>query len=61
MESTTETTSTTETPLQACSKTNRYYYRHREEILEKKKLKKLQDPVYQAKQIEKEEKKRIIV
>lgn len=32
-------------------KENRYYYRHREEILEKRRQKRLQDPEYQAKQI----------
>jgi hypothetical protein len=41
------------------SKENRYYYRHREEILEKRRQKKLEDPEYQAKQKEKEEKKRL--
>jgi hypothetical protein len=36
----------------------KYYYRHREEILEKKRQKRLEDPEYQAKQKEKEDKKR---
>ena len=36
----------------------KYYYRHREEILEKKRLKKLQDPEYQAKQKAKEDAKK---
>ena len=39
-------------------KENRYYYRHREEILEKRRQKRLEDPEYQAKQKEKEEAKR---
>jgi len=39
-------------------KENRYYYRHREEILEKNRQKRLNDPNYQAKQKEKEEKKK---
>jgi hypothetical protein len=38
-------------------KENRYYYRHREELLEKRRLKRLQDPEYQAKQKAKEEAK----
>lgn len=39
-------------------KENRYYYRHREEILEKRRQKRLEDPEYQAKQKEKEEAKK---
>jgi flagellar biosynthesis/type III secretory pathway protein FliH len=39
-------------------KENRYYYRHREEILERKKQKRLEDPEYQAKQKAKEDSKR---
>jgi hypothetical protein len=39
-------------------KENRYYYRHREEILERKKQKRLEDPEYQAKQLAKEEAKK---
>jgi len=39
-------------------KENRYYYRHREEILEKKRQKRLEDPEYQAKQKAKEEAKK---
>jgi len=38
-------------------KENRYYYRHREEILAQKREKRLEDPVYQAKQKEKKEAK----
>jgi len=38
-------------------KENRYYYRHREEILASRKEKRLEDPVYQAKQIAKQEAK----
>ena len=40
------------------NKCNRYYYRHREEILEKKRQKRLEDPEYQAKQKAKEEAKK---
>lgn len=40
------------------SKVTRYYYKHREEILERKKLKRLEDPEYQAKQKAKEEAKK---
>lgn len=36
----------------------KYYYRHREEILEKRRLKNLEDPEYQAKQLAKEEAKK---
>ena len=36
----------------------KYYYRHREEILDKRKQKRLEDPEYQAKQKAKEEKKK---
>lgn len=43
---------------QKVSKLTRYYYKHREEILEKRRLKKLEDPVYQEKQRAKEEAKR---
>lgn len=39
-------------------KENRYYYRHREEILERKRQKRLEDPEYQAKQKAKEEAKK---
>jgi hypothetical protein len=39
-------------------KENRYYYKHREEILERKKQKRLEDPEYQAKQKAKEEAKK---
>jgi DNA-directed RNA polymerase beta' subunit len=40
------------------NKCNRYYYRHREEILAKKLQKRLEDPEYLAKQKAKEEAKR---
>ena len=40
------------------NKCNRYYYRHREDILEKKRQKRLEDPEYQAKQKAKEEAKK---
>lgn len=43
---------------QKVSKVMRYYYKHREEILEKRRQKKLNDPEYQAKQKAKEEEKR---
>ena len=36
------------------SKENRYYYKHREEILERKREKKMQNPEYKAKIEEKE-------
>lgn len=39
-------------------KAMRWYYRHRDEILEKKRQQRLEDPEYQAKQKEKEEKKK---
>lgn len=39
-------------------KENRYYYRHREEILEKKRQKRLEDPEYKAKKEAREEAKR---
>jgi len=39
-------------------KENRYYYNHREEILNKRKQKRMEDPEYQIKQKEKEEKKK---
>jgi actin-related protein len=38
-------------------KENRYYYKHREEILERRRQKKMADPEYQAKQKVKEEAK----
>lgn len=38
-------------------KENRYYYRHREEILERRLQKKLEDPEYQAKYEEKQKRK----
>lgn len=40
------------------TKGNRYYYKHREEILEKKRQQRLEDPEYQAKQKAKEEAKK---
>lgn len=39
-------------------KENRYYHRHKEEILEKRRQKRMEDPEYQAKQKAKEEKKK---
>ncbi len=39
------------------SKENRYYYKHREEILEKMKEKRMQNPEYKAKMEEREKKK----
>jgi hypothetical protein len=51
-------TSETEHKLPKNCKENRYYYRHREEILEKKRQKRLEDPEYQAKQKAKEDAKR---
>ncbi len=38
-------------------KETKYYYRHREEILERKKQKRLEDPEYQAKYEERQKKK----
>jgi len=38
-------------------KETRYYYKHREEILARRKEKKLEDPEYQAKQEERQRKK----
>lgn len=52
--------SQTEEPQEAkpkVCKELRYYYRHREEILEKIRQKRLEDPVYQEKQKAKEEAK----
>ena len=43
--------------LKTPCKEMKYYYRHREEILDKRKQKRLEDPEYQAKQKEKEDKK----
>lgn len=40
------------------TKANRYYYKNREAILEKKRQKRLEDPEYQAKVLEREEKKK---
>ncbi len=39
-------------------KASRYYYRHREQVLERRKQKKLEDPEYQAKIQAKEEAKK---
>ena len=47
-----------EVKLPKVSKTIRYYYRHREEILEQRRQKRLEDPEYQAKRV-KEEAKRV--
>ncbi len=49
---------TEEQKLPKNNKCNRYYYRHREDILEKKRLARLEDPEYQAKQLAKEEAKK---
>jgi hypothetical protein len=38
-------------------KENRYYYKHREEVLERKRKKRMEDPEYIAKMKEREEKK----
>ena len=38
-------------------KENRYYYRHREEVLERKRKKRMEDPEYQAKAKAREEAK----
>ncbi len=59
MESPTVLSDETAPKLPKNSKENRYYYRNREAILERKKLKRLEDPEFQALQMEKEEKKRI--
>ena len=61
MESTTETMvapTNADIKLPKMCKEIRYYYRHREELAEKRRQRLLQDPDYQAKQLEKEEKKR---
>ena len=50
---------TEEVKLPKNCKENRYYYRHREAILEKKRQKRLEDPEYQAKQKAKEEAKKV--
>jgi hypothetical protein len=58
MEPTTESETTPKLPkLPKNCKENRYYYRHREEILEKKRLQRLEDPEYQAKYEERQRKK----
>ena len=49
----------TEEKLPKNCKENRYYYRHREEILEKRRLARLEDPEYQAKKKAKEETKKL--
>ena len=51
-------TDTSEYKLPKNSKENRFYYRNREEILEKRRQKRLEDPEYQAKQKAKEEAKK---
>jgi hypothetical protein len=48
----------TEPKLPKNCKETRYYYRNREDILEKRRQKRLEDPEYQAKQKEKEEAKK---
>lgn len=59
MESSPDTAATdnAEIKLPKNSKENRYYYRHREDILEKKRLKKMEDPEYRAKYEERQKKK----
>jgi hypothetical protein len=54
-----ENTEQTSVKLPKNCKENRYYYRHREEILEKQRQKRLEDPEYQAKQKAREEAKRV--
>jgi hypothetical protein len=58
METQTATVTDAGVKLPKNSKENRYYYRHREELLEKRRLKLLEDPEYQAKLKEREEKKK---
>jgi len=51
-------TQTTPEPVEVkICKEKRYYYRHREKILEKRRQKRLQDPAYQEKIRVREEKK----
>lgn len=59
MESSADSNGQTEDPvkLPKNSKENRYYYRHREDILEKKLQKRLEDPEYAAKYEERQKKK----
>ena len=52
----TKTTPETVTEVKIC-KEKRYYYRHREKILEKRRQKRLQDPAYQEKVRIREERK----
>lgn len=54
-----EVTTPTGPKLPKNSKETKYYYKHREEILEKKRQARLLNPEYQAKQKAKEEAKRI--
>ena len=54
----TPSSSTNVEKLPKNTKCNRYYYRHREEILERKRQKRLEDPEYQAKKKAKEEAKK---
>lgn len=58
MDTTEQTTFEQEQKLPKNNKCNRYYYRHREDILEKKRQKRLEDPEYQAKQKAKEDAKK---
>jgi hypothetical protein len=51
-----QTTPDTVTEVKIC-KEKRYYYRHREKILEKRRQKRLQDPAYQEKVRVREERK----
>lgn len=52
-----ETQTTPEPAEVKICKEKRYYYRHREKILEKRRQKRLQDPAYQEKLRLREEKK----
>lgn len=52
-----QTLEKTEHKLPKNCKENRYYYRHKDEILEKKKQKRLEDPEYRAKYEERQKKK----
>jgi hypothetical protein len=55
-EATTDATAVQDKLPKNC-KENRYYYRHREEILEKKRQKRLEDPEYRVKYEERQQKK----
>lgn len=49
------TESTTRSAGPKLCKENRYYYRHREEILARQKLKKMEDPEFAARQLAREQ------